>query len=249
MSVTEENICARLDQEPSQVSPFLQGVRFADPSCTPSQQIDLLDVKDDYFKPSHVNHKVDISGENFLQYWGKQVENYSQKDQELPLEGPVGHILKEFEHEHRIDDSFNSHNSFGGKDAFYSPNTGSLEEFFDEAPKNFEEIIDECSDGNCHFNQCIEEDNTEKADPTLAQKDKGSAEESHCNISSQARKKRDVKMSRKAREANINFTKDSGRKSILKKHQRISLKTTNREDPSLIIKIRSGNKVLTNEKV
>ncbi|CAI2362939.1 unnamed protein product [Moneuplotes crassus] len=244
MSVIEENACTRMGQDSNQISPFMQCAKFGEPNCTPSQQIDLLGVKDDYFKSVQVNSKEDNSEDNFLQYWDKQGDNCLAKQKGISLEGPVGQVLCDFEAGNPVEDSFKSQESFDDENAFYNPDADSLEEFFGETPKNFEEIIDTCRGDNCHFNGGIEEDNI-KRDNNYSRK--AVVEETCYQHLSKKQRKRDAKLANKVR-SDICFSNNLGRESFVKRSKSDSTQLSKESNSGLIIKIRAGKDVLANEK-
>lgn len=80
-------------------------------------------------------NKPENTAENFLQVWGKELNQEDEKGENLELDGPVGHVISDFQNVN--DNSFEAHSNI------YNPIEDSLEDFFDETPKDFEQILDE----------------------------------------------------------------------------------------------------------
>jgi len=81
--------------------------------------------------------------DNYLQFWGKELNQDEEKEEKIELQGPVGQVLERYESEHKDQISYASEDSFEIQSQFYQPDLENLEGFFNEAPKDLEQIIDE----------------------------------------------------------------------------------------------------------
>lgn len=229
---------------PLQISPCLINIPRTEFKLETNQ---LTFVIDEYFKSARNGAKGEASQENFLQYWGKQLPGEEDVCQEAPLAGPVGQILDHLQQHPEDQDSFNCHDSQADDQGLHHSSAENLEEFFDEAPKNFEDIIDECSFDNCHFNENLEE-NSSRAKKQIPSSRKVSTNEVSL-LQSPAKKlrKRDAKQNSKNGEESVYSYEVSAKVST---HiQKGSLKSKNISNSGLIIKIRSGGGVIMSEKV
>mmetsp|Transcript_19186 Transcript_19186/g.17005 ORF Transcript_19186/g.17005 Transcript_19186/m.17005 type:complete len:300 (-) Transcript_19186:328-1227(-) len=237
MLLREDNFGVKIGEEALQISPFLQSVKFGEPSCTPSQQINLLGVKEELLYPSQNANKAE-NGENFLQVWEKESNQDDPKEENIQLEGPVGCVLGDFQNQD--DHSFEHHSEV------YHPDVENLEGFFGEAPKDFEQIIDECSFDNCHLDSNEDSKSMRYKSPTLNRSRTYHVQPHGTEGSKTNLRKRDAKRANKKKNleaSSSNMNKHHQFKSGI--HPSESLKNKS----GLIIKIRSGTNVILNEEV
>ena len=192
--------------------------------------------------PNQNGIKADNSGENFLQIWDKELNQPEEKEDNIELEGPVGHVLGDFQKAH--EDSFDAHQNI------YNPDADSLEGFFGEAPKDFEQIIDEWSFDNCHLESCDDSQSIKYKSPTLNRSRTYNIRQQKEEGNRTKPKKRDAKRAYKKKNKGwVSKASNKNNENGSRCHNKESLKSNNSNKSGLIIKIRSGNDVIMSEEI
>lgn len=188
--------------------------------------------------------------QNFLQYWGKEMEADERlKEEIMDIDGPVGQVLDEFQ-DHELHHSVPSIEDFEVDESFYTPEKDELDSIMGVVEKNFEEIINESG----AIQRCMSAKHpfTPESFGTKGQEIK---EENNLNVSmSQTNSCRKLRR----REAKLIRKNDSNHR--LRREKQCKLDDSMREvrssnenldgkNTGLIIKIRSGNNVIMREKL
>lgn len=150
--------------------------------------------------------------------------------------------MKRYESNNINQFSYGSENSFEINSEVYQPDEENLEGFFNEAPKDLEQIIDGCSFDNYH----LDEENENKCKNNIMNKRKivNSTSKFEQNLHHN-QKKRDAKYSSKKRGRVYKSAVNSINKEYPRKQDKESLESKNDDKSGLIIKIRFGNEIIT----